>query len=478
MKKNKILIGISLTVYCILFYQQYIGVNFLLFALLMVACLIIKDKDVLKNKLWLVLAVGAVIGGIGTTLYGQLLSAIVSAVSLVLLASISSLKDSSLIFSLLHSAYSYICLPYYLYEDYDATIKGNSPKKNYNYKNWLIVILPLLVVIIFFSLYKSANPLFDELTKKINLDFISWPFLRFTFLGWLLIYIYYNQRLIIQLFQKDKMIEEDLSENSNRKEFSLFKSLSSEYQSAIIMFIMLNLLLLIVNILDMKFLFVNRVLPIGVSHSDFVHQGVSTLITSIIIAIFITLYYFRGSLNFLEKNSVLKWLAYLWLLQNMVLVITSGNKNQFYVEDYGLTYKRIGVYIYLLLTLIGLVTTMVKITYTKSNWFLLRKNTWLFYFVFIMSGLIHWDLLIIDYNTNKAKHKEFIYLYQLSDNCLPILLTQKQQIKSKRTNSIDDEYLLKNLEGRKINFLLLQKHKQWPSWNLNNQNIYLQLKNI
>jgi hypothetical protein len=478
MKTNKILIGICLAVYCLLFYQQYIGVNFLLFALLMIACLIIKDKSVLKNKIWIALALGAIAGGIGTTLYGQFLSAIVSATSLVLLANKSSLKEGSLLFSMLHSAYSYVCIPYYLYEDYEAGVKANSFNKKFDYKSWLIGIVPIFVVVVFFLLYKSANPMFNELTKKINFSFISWPLIRFTLLGWLLIYVYYNQRYIIQLILKDKLLKEDLSEITIKKEYSIFKSTSSEYQSAIIMFTMLNILLFIVNVLDMQFLFINRALPIGVGHSEFVHQGVNTLIASIIIAIIISLYYFRGSLNFLEKNTALKWLAYLWLLQNMVLVITSGNKNHFYVEDYGLTYKRIGVYIYLLLTLLGLVTTMIKITYTKSNWFLLRKNTWLFYFVFIASGLIHWDKLIVNFNTYSAKHQEKLYLYGLSDICLPTLLSQRKIISPYHWKGNADRTFYENLYKRKTKFMILHPLKNWQSWNLSHQNIYLQLKNL
>ncbi len=481
MKTNKLIIAISLITYCVLFYQQYIGVNFLLFAVVTITCLIIKDKTIIHNKVWIALAIGSIIGGIGTTLYGHLLSAITSAVSLLLLSSMAYLKNASLNFTLLHSIYSYLSFPYSLYERItDKAVPQNNSSK-INIKSWLAILIPIVIVSIFFFLYKSANPMFDQLTQKINLDFLSWGLIRFAFIGWVLIYIYYNQKGILQLIDKDLLISENLSESTITQSFSLFKSTKSEYQSAILLFGLLNILLCIVNILDMQFLFVNHELPKGVSHSEFVHQGINMLIVSIIIAIIITLYYFRGSLHFIKNNTWLKWLAYLWIFQNILLALSSASKNNFYISDYGLTYKRIGVYIYLILTIIGLITTMIKITYTKSNWFLVRKNTWAFYFILLICSLVHWDYYIIRYNTQMAKYNEKEYLFQLSDNCIKTLLDGRKNEARKnlyKNYSIvqTNKVFYDNLEKRKKAFLLLHKYKQWPSWNLNNENIYQQLK--
>src|SRR5690606_33191061 len=72
--------------------------------------------------------------------------------------------------------------------------------------------------------------------------------------------------------------------------------------------------------------------------------------------------------------------------------------------------KRIGVYVYLLLCLIGLVTTLVKVLSQKSNWFLIRINSWAFYTVFVMSCPINGDNIIVSYNCKNYKMVEIKHI--------------------------------------------------------------------
>src|ERR1019366_7656081 len=96
------------------------------------------------------------------------------------------------------------------------------------------------------------------------------------------------------------------------------------------------------------------------------------------------------------------------------------------IQSSGLTRKRIGVYVYLLLCLIGLVTTFIKVSGKKSNWFLFRKNAWAFYAIFIVACFFNWDDMIVRYNCKNFKSLQFDYIdrnYQveLSHTCLASL---------------------------------------------------------
>lgn len=478
MKKNDLILGIALSIYCYLFYNQGIGINVLLFTATLIACLFIKDNSVSKDKDWIVLSLGSLISGICAALYGNTLSAIANFISLSLLASVSFSKESSLIFSLIHSGYSYISAPCFMVMNYSEKAKNADADKKFNYQKLLTVLIPLIVVVVFFMMYKSANPIFAEFAKEINLDFITWPFIRFLLLGLLALYAYFNQAKIMQLFYKDISSNDKLLQNSSAKEFSLFKQITSEYSSAIILFVSLNLLLLIVNVLDMNFIFVSQVLPEGLSYSEFVHQGINLLIASIVIAILVTLYYFRGNLNFFENNKALKVLAYLWIIQNIILVYTSGMKNFYYVQEYSLTYKRIGVFVYLTLAVIGLVTTLIKVSSLKSNWFLLRKNTWTFYAVLVISCFFNWNLFIAKFNISHSKNLDKSYLLDLSNSSIPELLKCKEK---KSFNVYGEEYspyIEKRLGLQKRNFLIDMKYKDWQSWNLEDRRILKEIEKL
>ena len=95
--------------------------------------------------------------------------------------------------------------------------------------------------------------------------------------------------------------------------------------------------------------------------SNQVHNGINALIASIIIAIIIILYFFRGNLNFYKNNKKLKVVTFIWIFLNLILVINIVIKDCQYIYYFGFTYKRIGVLVYLLLTLIGLFTTFIKV---------------------------------------------------------------------------------------------------------------------
>ena len=133
-------------------------------------------------------------------------------------------------------------------------------------------------------------------------------------------------------------------------------------------------------------------------------------------AIVIILYFFRGNLNFHKENKNLKVLTVLWIVLNIILILVTTYKNFIYVSFHGLTYKRIGVFVYLLLSLIGLITTFIKVYATLNFWFLCRRNVSIGFVILLISTTINWDKLITKYNTKYAQNTDYDYLVSLSDN--------------------------------------------------------------
>lgn len=95
--------------------------------------------------------------------------------------------------------------------------------------------------------------------------------------------------------------------------------------------------------------------------SDAVHSGVYASIVSIILAVVIIAIFFRGSINFIRENGTLKTLTFIWIGLNSLLIASIFTKTYLYIDQYGLSMKRIGVVVYLTLCLIGLFTTFLKV---------------------------------------------------------------------------------------------------------------------
>jgi len=234
-----------------------------------------------------------------------------------------------------------------------------------------------------------------------------------------------------------------------------------------------------VNILDFNFIFISRELPADLTYSEFVHQGTGTMIASIIVAVSIILFYFRSSLNFYAQSKSIKILAYCWIVQNVLMLVSTAFRNELYIEVYGLTYKRIGVYVYLLLAAIGLVTTFIKILKLKSNHFLFRSNGWLFYGVLILACFVNWDILIATHNSHIKGHNGKSYLLQLSDKVLPHLFALEQAssdaYKVVESKTFNEEGRYSNSYQQELSrklYYFMEKREQlgWQSWFLSQQN--------
>lgn len=494
MKTNDWILTASVAIYSYLFYNQSLGINFLIFTVSLIVLLFLRNKEVIKNKNWIFAAIGSILSAACIAYYGNGLSLTANIISLGILSAFSINPNTSIITSLFFSAYSISASYVFVILDTITRAQKKDPSlenKSGNVK-FMLYLVPIIIVVIFFFIYKASNPLFDNFTKKINLDFISMAWILFTFGGFFLLYGFFYHKNIKLIAQNDEDASNNLFEKNtdNEKRF-LNLSIENEARSGVILFILLNLLLLTVNALDINFLWFDGTLPKDLSYSQFVHQGTGMLITSIVIAIAIILFYFRGSVNFYEKNRSIKLLAFLWVIQNAFMIISTAFRNQLYINEYCLTYKRIGVFIYLLLALIGLFTTFIKIWKTKSNWYLFRTNGWLFYLVLLLTCFVNWDMMVTNFNILDAvqnkKPLDKNYLVSLSYKNIPQLLTLSEAIKDSvnyeevesslryYSNSYYANDYKVGLNYKLYSFLDEVQKKEWKSFCCEKKHIYDQV---
>nr|MBK9651160.1 DUF4173 domain-containing protein [Bacteroidota bacterium] len=444
MKKNDWILLFSLAVYSVLFYAQSFGINFLLFSVFVCIMLFVRNKELIKNKTWNIVALCTIASGFAVFVYGNYLSFVANVISLSILSALRFNQQTSILLGLLYAVYSYVGAIAYMFKDYAERKKVEVEKSHPMAIKILLVVIPVLIVTVFFLLYQSSNPVFYNFTQKINFDFISLAFIRFVIIGFILLYGFYYHRTI-NIFQT----ADEQAANNLRKENAVYKSFfgngfTIEYEniSGQILLGLLNVLLLTVNLLDIIYLWGTGGLPQGMSYAAFLHQGTGTLITSIVLAVSIILFYFRGALNYFEKNKSLRILAFVWVLQNIFMVISTAYRNHIYIEEYFLTYKRIGVYVYLFLCVIGLVTTFIKIKNIKSNWYLFRVNSWWCYALLIACSFVSWDLLITKFNVSTATEKnkpiDKNYLIGLGYINLPDLILMNDSLQNKASEEEND----------------------------------------
>ncbi len=184
--------------------------------------------------------------------------------------------------------------------------------------------------------------------------------------------------------------------------------------------------------MDVNYLYLGQGMPDGIIHKEFVHKGVGMLIFSILLGIIILLYFFRGYLNFSKHQSILKVLAFLWGAQNVFMVFSTSIRNTMYIDAALLTYKRIGVYFWLLFALLGLITLFIKLHKNKSVWYLARHNFTILYIVMLLSSVFDWDMILSNYNVYRAKKMPDIssldknYLLSISEGNIKELFDLKK----------------------------------------------------
>lgn len=474
MKKTDVLLICSTLVFSLLFYQQSPGINCLIFNIILILAAWALNPSIFNRWNIVLVALGAIISAFNIVWNNTVLSIVINILSLVVFAGLTLNPQSSFIVATINSVYSFAAsVLIKTVEKIDRSIYGSSSKPREGSLSWLKVfsfLIPGVVALIFFFLYTSANPVINELLAVINFDFISWDWVRFTALGFLILFGFFHQSHIESLTLADSKAPNVLQRKKSLKKTLNALALKYELKSGWLLLLTLNLLLFGFHMVDGYFIIMKK-FEGTLRYSTYLHQGVNTLITSIVLAILVILYYFRANINFHKQNGRIKNLAYLWVLQNVLLVGTTIYKNLQYVSEYGLTYKRIGVYIYLLLTFIGLVTTLVKINKLKSSWYLVRVNSWMFYGVFILATFLNWDKLITRYNLSKTDKVDTVYLINLTSKNLPELLAMKNE---GRVFLSDDEKGL--IEKKKLRFLKKMKNKKWPSWNYQDQFNYNKIK--
>lgn len=457
---NKELVGLLLftTLFYVLFWDQFWGLNILLLSLASGAIIFWFNPFAVVQRSVQLMFSANLLCGIGIFWHNSIFTQIIYVISFILLIGKSQFPFLTQLFFLgIAGILNYfVCLfkAFKLISDKLAIIPGYK-----KYRHWIIIILlPLMITSVFLVLYYNANESFNKLTyqffdwiykyMKSFLDLISLPkffFLLFGFgIGASLLLRFKNQLI--------ERVEKNLTDDIQRKSWNSYwgnaslTGLKNYYRMALISFLMVNLLLLVVNILDIIHVWFNFETSSASELRQFVHNGTYILIFSILVAIGMVLYFFYGNINFYKHNRWVKTLAYVWIGQNMIMVASVFVRNLYYVQLFGLAYKRLGVFFFLIATILALILLIIKVKEHKSVTYYLRTISITAYCVLLFVSLFNWDVFIASYNLNynrKNLDTKFLF-HELSDKTLPILWENKDAFGE--SNGEDYQYLLKRIQ--------------------------------
>ncbi len=455
MKNLPLFIGAIL--FSSLFHKQGIGLNFSLFSIVTLVILFFYNKTAFKVKSTIVFTISFFVAAFSVFVYNNSLSILAYIVTFITLTGHVSHQNTSIYINWLNGFFSSIAGFFYRNFNTSNASKIKTSQKDIDYLHLTkIVGIPLVVVIIFIALYKNGNPMFESIVNNINFKFINFQWLLFSVLGYYLLSNISKPVVVNPITNKDVITGNILKQKGD----ILVDNLKKEHQLGFILITVLNVLIVFFLITDITYLINADDFRASVFSSQ-VHSGINALIASIVMAIIIILYFFRGNLNFYKENKQLKLVAYIWIILNSILVINIAIKDYQYIYYFGFTYKRIGVLVYLLLTVIGLISTFIKVNKIKNFWYLFRINALTAFAILIVSCTINWDSLITTYNLYYAKSMDFNYLVNLSDNNTFILKYYMN------TNDLNLEKELA-IEKKYKSYIIALKDKNWQEIQFDN----------
>lgn len=510
-KSNLLLLSVLLggLLFNYLFWMERLAINLLIYSLFIIVATFFAT-DVMKTSKFKIYASAHFLAAALVVINNSDLSLVAYYISMLLFVGFSHYQSIRTIYIAFFTAVlQFITVPIGLIKKLSEVKVGNFSLKPI-LRPIKYIILPLIIVFIFTGIYSGANKVFAHYLELMSAnigdflynifgfifkDFSIQRFVHFCFgvfvSGGLLITFYINRNienaeanckeklLRIRRSQKPKSIWYEIVHTFTSQLITKKLALKTEYIIGIISFIALNLLLLSVNIIDISTLWFGYK-PSG-NFSANLHDGTNALIFSIILAMAVILYFFRGNLNFYSKSKILKVLAFTWMVQNFILIISVFVKDGYYIEFYGLTYKRIGVLVFAILCIIGLITVYLKVAQQKTLFYLFKINGNIWFVLLLAFSTINWDVFIAKYNLTQNNNTSIDadYLLSLSDKTLPIL--DKNRLMLHYTESKDGdggeiakpqtaEFYQKRLDKRIGYFKERYKSVNWLSWNLQDWN--------
>lgn len=296
-----------------------------------------------------------------------------------------------------------------------SDIMFTSPAKHSHTISWTRTwLLPIIIAILFLVVYMASSSMFaDVLTKLLpNLDF--GVIFALSLLGFFLLFNFMYLLPIPWLYTiNEKVLGWDIPPCDTSRSHKQ----TTAHQKGAIITLSLLIALLIPFLLIYGYELYQGIHAARLSAA--VHEQVNSVILSIVMAVAVIMYYIRPAHPNTVRNKkspLLRKLAYCWVILNIILVISAALHNTVYIQRYGLTLLRVGVYIFLLLSMAGLYFTYRKIRDHQSAGYLISVMFKIIFGTLILNSTVNWSAIVTRYDLTYMAAPDIAYLSNLDYN--------------------------------------------------------------
>ncbi|MDR6529148.1 hypothetical protein J2787_004591 [Chryseobacterium rhizosphaerae] len=401
-------IFLTTALFVFVFYDQDMGLNLGILGAVYAVLTLFKTAEKNKTRTLYLLFGTSILSSIAFAWYGDFPSFLAVVSSLLLLSYKSKNRTMKILF-LIPVFIVNSCTSFCRFFSFDAWL----PQRNISglwQKILSFVLIPLILLSVFFGIYSAGSDHFAALFTDYELNINLWQIFCLSALGFFIAFNYWNYAVERLIYKNHHILNDEFQKDSQVPTSTYsFLDLNSERISGVMSFLLLNILL-VFFIITYNYEQFYEVTKTPVQLSEETHERVNAVIMSIVMAILVIMFYFKGGFNFDPKAGLLKILAKIWIFLNAVLVLSAAVKNYEYIVNYAFTYKRLGVFAFLLLSLIGLALTFIKIQKKKRNAFLFNTMVWYMYGTILVCSYINWGGFITSQN---MKRKDFAVNYHL-----------------------------------------------------------------
>jgi hypothetical protein len=283
-------------------------------------------------------------------------------------------------------------------------------------------IIPVVCGAIFIWLFASANPLIEQWLSIFDISQQNWELDTARAFGWFVLvalaWPYLSMRLSEKTLIGRSMVTVNLPVIDDANRFfgsnTILRSL-----------VLFNILFAVQTILDAAYLWGGAALPEGMNYATYAHHGAYPLIaTALLAAAFVLVAMRPGGAG--EQSPVIRRLVYLWVGQNVLLVVSSILRLKLYVDVYSLTLLRVSAFIWMLLVAVGLVLIMARIALGRSNGWLVGANVLVLALTLYACGFVNFAAVIANHNLSyrhetmpNATKPDMAYVLELGPHVIP-----------------------------------------------------------
>lgn len=260
--------------------------------------------------------------------------------------------------------------------------------------------LPIVLSSVFLFLFTSANPIVTKWLSgfdfKALLEMFSFGRLFF----WIVMAAIVFAVIRPKLKRKRKKFVPDVF--YKKKKPMGFAEWAFTKESVLRSLVIFNVMFACQTLMDMNYLWAGSTLPDGITYAQYAHKGAYPLIvTALLAALFVLISQNAG--KDVAGSKMVQGLIYLWVAQNILLVVSSIYRTGLYVEIYALTYLRVAAFIWMGLVACGLVWIIMRSILNKSNTWLINANVITTLSVLYIVSFVNVGAMIANYNVMNSR---------------------------------------------------------------------------